>query len=77
MHQKIFLDYKYLFDLAHIGQIDTWDYQMIFLGLAHSSLSIITARNLISNIGCGLDSTRTFSVNNARANCQLLKLHFP
>ena len=77
MHQKRFLDYKHFFDLAHNDQVDTWAYQMAFLCLAHSGLSIIPAKNLISNIGFGLDSTRNFAVNDVRANLPTFEVTFP
>lgn len=41
------------------GRLDTWDYQWSWTRASHSGLSVIPARNLVSNIGFGMDATHT------------------
>ena len=41
------------------GEIDTWDYQWSWTRASSNGLSVIPARNLISNIGFGPDATHT------------------
>lgn len=40
-------------------KIDTWDYQFSFLLLSSGMLTIVPTRNLVTNIGFGLDGTHT------------------
>jgi hypothetical protein len=49
------------FDNVHAGLIDTWDYQLVLSSIQNDWLSIIPARNLISNIGFDVDATHTTS----------------
>jgi hypothetical protein len=49
------------FDSVYAGEIDTWDYQWLYTCFAQSRLSIEPDRNLISNIGFGVDATHTKS----------------
>ena len=41
------------------GSIDTWDYQWSWTRAAHGGLSVIPARNLVTNSGFGPDATHT------------------
>ena len=59
------------------GKIDAWDYQWGFARLTQSGLSIVPARNLISNIGFGNNATHTKSSNSKLAKLPLLGLNFP
>ena len=49
-----------IFDDVYAGKIDTWDYQWLYTCFSQSRLSIEPARNLISNLGFGVDATHTF-----------------
>jgi len=40
---------------------DTWDFQWFYTRLFHEGLSIVPTKNLISNIGFGMDATHTLS----------------
>lgn len=60
----IFVDVK-------AAKIDTWDYQLVFANFFNNSLSIIPNRNLISNIGFGIDPTHTFDTDSPYANMPL------
>lgn len=41
------------------GRIDTWDYQWSWTRASNEGLSVIPARNLVTNIGFGPDATHT------------------
>lgn len=51
--------WKRAFDGVHSGKIDTWDYQWVLASWAQGMVSVMPARNLISNIGFGIDATHT------------------
>jgi hypothetical protein len=57
--------------------LNAWDYQWSFARLAQSGLSVVPARNLISNIGFGENSTHTKSKNSKIAELKLLDLKYP
>lgn len=48
-----------LFEAVHRGQIDTWDYQLVFACWRQNLLSIIPKYNLTHNLGFGIDATHT------------------
>lgn len=50
------------------GEIDTWDYQYLFLNQINGRLSIIPNYNMISNIGFNAEGTHTFNVNSPMSN---------
>ncbi len=50
------------------GEIDTWDYQYLFLNQVNGRLSIIPNYNMISNIGFNADGTHTFNSNSPMSN---------
>jgi hypothetical protein len=52
------------FDLIKTNKIDTWDYQWCFTCLFNNGLSIVPAKNLISNIGV----TGTHTANRVSEN---------
>ncbi|HUP74920.1 MAG TPA: hypothetical protein VM282_17885 [Acidimicrobiales bacterium] len=41
------------------GSVDTWDYQWSWTRASHGGLSVIPARNLVTNIGFGSGATHT------------------
>jgi hypothetical protein len=45
--------WRNVFDGAHQGEIDTWDYQVVFAAWVQQCLAIIPCVNLVSNIGFG------------------------
>lgn len=55
------------FTRVSLGEIDTWDIQVSYNAFTHSRLSICPRRNLISNIGFGLDATHTNETNRLAA----------
>lgn len=48
-----------IFDRIVKGEIDTWDYQLNYLLMNESKVSIIPKINLVDNIGFGSDATHT------------------
>ena len=50
------------------GQIDTWDYQLLFTNMLQDGLSIIPNVNLVTNIGFRPDGTHTLDFDNRNAN---------
>lgn len=65
---RAYLESDRLFDfyLSHLtlvskGQLDTWDFQWIVSQILNKKLSILPARNMVSNIGFGPEATHTKS----------------
>ena len=58
------------------GKSSTWDFQWLFSLLLHNGIHIIPHNNLVSNIGCGEESTHTGS-EHPFANMAANGLHFP
>ena len=51
--------WRRILDEVHQGKIDTWDYQWNFAVWAQSMLTILPQKNLVKNIGFGVDATHT------------------
>ncbi|MDD3084041.1 MAG: nucleotide-diphospho-sugar transferase [Candidatus ainarchaeum sp.] len=45
------------FELIYLKKIDTWDYQWSYSRLFNQGISIISSKNLIRNIGFGIESS--------------------
>ena len=56
------------------GEIDTWDYQYMFLNQVNGHLSIIPNYNMITNIGFNIDGTHTFDPNSPMSNISFNEL---
>ncbi|WP_411875739.1 hypothetical protein [Vulcanococcus limneticus] len=50
--------------LMEAGEPDTWDYQWTFTCLAQGGLTALPNRNLVSNVGFGVDATHTTGLAN-------------
>lgn len=76
-HQNLkrhkFIQYQQTFE----GKIDTWDYQWEGSMLNNGLSCIIPARNLIQNIGFGMDATHTFEKNEKEYNSLHYAFNFP
>jgi len=59
------------------GDIDSWDYILSGYAIANNMLTIIPRKNLISNIGFGIDSTHTTNIDAAEANLETFNMSFP
>lgn len=59
------------------GRIDTWDSQWAFARQLQGGFSLVPEVNLVSNIGFGLEATRTQATNDPRAQAPLQPMPFP
>jgi hypothetical protein len=59
--KKVFMDMK-------TKKIDTWDYQLVFSIWKNGGMNIVSAKNLVSNIGFGADATHTKDLHNSYNN---------
>ena len=66
-----------IFRKVYLGQIDTWDYQWTYTVLANSGLSILPNKNLISNIGFGMDATHTKDLDSQHSKIPKTDLTVP
>jgi hypothetical protein len=53
--------WEYIFDKVYAGEIDTWDYQLLYLSMKNNYLNILPGINLVENIGVGKRATHTIS----------------
>lgn len=65
------------FDRVASGNIDTWDYQWSFAQLLKSGLAVVSAVNLISNIGFNVNATHTVNPRTLYANSPTTSCQFP
>lgn len=66
-----------IFRKVYLGQIDTWDYQWTYTVLANSGLSVLPNKNLISNIGFGMDATHTKDLDSQHSKIPKADLTVP
>ena len=67
-----------IFDKTYKNPTVTWwDYQWGFIKNINNGLSIVPAKNLISNIGFGEDATHTFNINSRFNNIAVQEITFP
>ncbi len=64
------------FDRVFQGDLDTWDAQVTFMSFCQHGLTIFPHKNLVKNIGFGLDATHTRG-RNWQADLPLYELAFP
>lgn len=74
--------YQYIFQKMHEGDDQTnsrtiWDYQWQFACKINSGLVIIPGRNLVHNLGFGLNATNTLNPTGVGHNLELETLEFP
>ena len=65
------------FQELYDGQIDTWDYQLMFSCWVNSGINIHPNSNLISNIGFGTESTHTSRKKSKYAEIPIEATNFP
>ncbi len=68
--------WKGLFDKVYKGEIDTWDYQLLFSQWRANRVSICPRKNLVTNIGFGADATHTHD-DSPWATMPTSELEFP
>lgn len=67
-----------IFDRVHEGkQVDSWAYRWTFSCWVHNGLTVLPARNLVSNIGFGAGATHTADADTRLDNLPLENLDFP
>jgi hypothetical protein len=74
------VQYRYTereYDSTELGGRDTWDYQWSFARYRNSGLSVVPARNLVSNIGFGTGTFHSDSDGDPRANLPTFDINFP
>ncbi|MBC8065707.1 MAG: glycosyltransferase family 2 protein [Chlorobia bacterium] len=65
-----------VFDLTHDETLNAYDYQFFFSQMINNRMSIVPAKNLISNIGWGAESTNTAN-RNPEMGMQTFPMGFP
>ena len=76
-NDKQFKEYKKFFNQVYTRKTNSWAYQMLYLGLTQSCLSIVPSKNLISNIGFDFEATHTSGNRDMRANMSTFEARFP
>jgi hypothetical protein len=66
-----------LYEKAHRGEIDTWDFQWSFARAIQSGLSVVPAVNLVTNIGFGEQATHTKRAHPALQAVPTAPMTFP
>lgn len=66
-----------LFEEAHAGRIDTWDYQWFFARIIQSGLNVAPVRNLVRNIGFDTAATHTKDPSTPHALMRTQAMDFP
>ncbi len=70
-----------LWDKCYSNTIDTWDYQLYLSQLLNNGISIVTTKNLVSNIGFGNNATHTkvdvYNISNYPTVTQSFPLKHP
>lgn len=68
--------WKKNFQDVYDNKIDTWDYQLTLMCWNENLFSIMPNKNLVKNIGFGLDATHT-KTKNYLSNMEYINLEFP
>ncbi len=66
-----------IFNLVYENKIRTWDYQWVYSVWLNNGLSIMPNRNLVSNIGFGIDSNFTHDKTSIEANLKSFDFKLP
>ena len=56
---------------------DTWDYQWVYCRLINNGLTIVPSKNLVKNLGFGLDGAHTHSKRDKRSNMNIEDINLP
>ncbi|MBW7840188.1 MAG: glycosyltransferase family 2 protein [Chitinophagaceae bacterium] len=65
------------FDKVSADRNFTWDWQWSYYQLGHKLLSVVPAKNLVTNIGFHNEATHTLAENNPSANIPAVAMEFP
>ncbi len=66
-----------IFNMVYENQIKTWDYQWVYSIWLNNGISIIPNRNLVSNIGFGIDSNFTHDKKSIESNIKTSDFDLP
>lgn len=72
-----YLQLKRVYDKTYRGEIDSWGYGWSYARFVHSGLSVVPAKNLVTNIGFGTEATHTTTTTHKFAGFQRYELDFP
>lgn len=75
-HPRSLKYWTWIFDRTHDETLNAYDYQFFFSQLINHRMSIVPARNLISNIGWGSGSTNT-AHKNPEMGMETFPMEFP
>ena len=62
------------YDMVKDGKTFPWDFQLGFSILKNGGINIVSAQNVVTNIGFGADATHTTSTNNELSNATLTEV---
>ena len=65
------------FEAVNSGKIDTRDYQWSYCALINNGLSVLPNKNLIENVGFGIDATHTYDESSKLAKLETQNMTFP
>jgi len=77
LSKKIQNYYIKIFDKVYKGEINTWDYQLLYSRWVVRGLSVHPNINLVQNIGFRIDSTHTTNSNSKLKNVSAKDMKFP
>lgn len=66
-----------VYQRTYEGKKDTWDYQWGFARHINSGMSVVPARNLVTNIGYGENATHTTESDNPKGGVESRGIDFP
>lgn len=69
--------WSHIFESTYTGQINTWDYQLMFACWVNSFLNILPCRNLVKNIGFDANGTHITSSDSPFSNMETVPMQFP
>lgn len=65
------------FKRIYSGEIDTWDFQLLFSCIVQNALIVVPNVNLVTNIGFGSEGTYCKDQGSKRANMKIEPMTFP
>lgn len=69
--------WKDIFYRVHNGEVDTWDYQLVYMIWTQNQICIAPKFNLVSNIGFGVNSTHTNDSKNKMSSIPTQEISLP
>lgn len=76
-NDSLFAYAETIYDRTYRGQVETWDYPWGFAKQINSGLSVVPAKNLVSNVGFEEKATHTTEEASALADIPRHNLEFP